>query len=408
MDSHDPQSTPTTVLPQQDPWADYPWGAGTTGGPGRGRQRRSGRATRWMGAAAVLVLAGGVLGAHAVTSASTSPSPVMLRPQWWGGSQPTLPGGQSGRGSTPSITAATAAQQVGVVDVDTVIGYRGTRAAGTGMALTPGGEVLTNAHVVEGATRVEVTVPSTGRTYAASVVGADASQDVAVLQLLGASGLATVRTATGGVSVGDAVTGVGNAGGEGGAPSAAPGHVVAVDQTVTAADENGRGAQTLSGLIESDAAIEPGDSGGPLFDSSDQVVGMDTAGSASGTPDGFAIPIGTALSVAGQIVAGTDAAASQGSGQGTQPGSSAFLGVEVEDGPGGAVVAAVVPGSPAATSGLAEGDTITSLDGHAVRSTSDLRSVLGTVHPGQDVSLTWVDPAGQRQRSSVTLASAEG
>ena len=129
---------------------------------------------------------------------------------------------------------------------------------------------------------------STGRTYTASVVGTDPTDDVAVIQLSGASGLqtASIGDATG-VSSGDAVTGVGNAGGTGGTPSAAGGQVVAVNQQLTASDNNGANAEHLTGMIEINAPIEAGDSGGPLYNSVGKVIGIDTAAQTNGrTHDG--------------------------------------------------------------------------------------------------------------------------
>ena len=118
---------------------------------------------------------------------------------------------------------ATSAQSVGVVDIDTVLKYQGAQAAGTGIVLTSSGVILTNNHVIDGATSISVTVVSTGATYTATVVGDDPTQDVAVLQLQNASGLKTAKLGdSNGVSVGEAVTGVGNAGGVGARPVPPP------------------------------------------------------------------------------------------------------------------------------------------------------------------------------------------
>jgi hypothetical protein len=218
-------------------------------------------------------------------------------------------GGGSGNGSGGSTGTASAEQQVGVIDINTVLGYQSARAAGTGMVLTSNGEILTNNHVVRGATSITVTVVSTGKTYKASVVGTDPSEDVAVLQLTDASGLQTAHISSSSVSVGDSVTAVGNAGGTGGTPSAAPGQVTALDQTITATDDNGSNAEQLHGLIETDANVQAGDSGGPLYNDNNQVVGMDTAAGSSGpfqtaATQAYAIPIGTALKIADQIESG--------------------------------------------------------------------------------------------------------
>ena len=148
------------------------------------------------------------------------------------------------------------------------------------MVLTSDGEVLTNNHVVDGATSITVTVLSTGESYRATVVGTDPTDDVAVLQLTDASGLDTVQTDEDGVAVGDDVTAVGNAGNEIGT-SAAAGSVTGVDQSITATDESGSDAEQLTGLIEIAADVQAGDSGGPLYDAGGEVVGMDTAASSA-------------------------------------------------------------------------------------------------------------------------------
>jgi S1-C subfamily serine protease len=287
-----------------------------------------------------------------------------------------------------------------VVDIDVVLG--GTqRAAGTGMVLTSDGEVLTNRHVVEGETSISVTVAATGRIYSARVVGISTTTDVAVVQLVNASGLATVKTSTSAVRTGDSVVGVGNAGGTGGRPSAAAGTVTGVDQSITASDTDGSNPERLTGLVETDAGIQPGDSGGPLLNSSDQAVGMDTAASAQGN-DGYAIPIGTALAVARQIEAGGSGTRA-GAGATATTSSHGYLGVEVADGADGAEVAGVVEGSPAARAGMTAGDTITSVAGHQVGSVSDLSTVMSSLSPGQRVAVAWVGQDGASHTARVTL-----
>lgn len=352
-----------------------------------------------------MVLAGTAFAVHAGTTPSASPAAVLARPTWSGGSSSGP--FDAGSGAWPAASTATSAQQAGVVDIDVVLGSRGQQAAGSGMVLTSNGEVLTNKHVVNGETSMTVTVPATGRTYAAHVVGVATNTDVAVVQMEGVSGLATVTPASHPVSVGDAVVGVGNAGGVGGTPSAAPGQVTGLRQSITATDDGGSNPEQLTGLIETDAPIEPGDSGGPLYNTSNQVVGMDTAGSSQGGPDAYAIPIDTALTAARQIEsgAGSGQSAGQGAGQ-SQAGQdqSAYLGVEVADGPNGVQVTGVVEDSPASSAGLTPGDTITSVANQPVQSVADLASALGSLSSGQRVGLTWVDQDGQAESSSATLA----
>ncbi|PWJ25028.1 trypsin-like peptidase [Branchiibius hedensis] len=214
--------------------------------------------------------------------------------QWPGQSQDTLSEGQT--------TAATSKQSAGVVVVEAQLADQNAVAAGTGMVLTSTGLVLTNNHVVEDSDAIRVTIPSTGRTYVATVVGTNATDDVAVLKLANASGLSTVTLDDDhDLATGDTVTGVGNAGGTG-SLVAASGTVTALDQQVTTQAEQGTPSESLTGLIETDAAIQSGDSGGPLLDDEGEVVGMDTAASATGRSVGYAIPISTAVTVAKQIV----------------------------------------------------------------------------------------------------------
>ena len=179
--------------------------------------------------------------------------------------------------------AAVAAQvSPGLVNVNTVLGYEGAKAAGTGIVLSSDGEVLTNHHVVEGATSISVVDVGNGKTYTASVVGYDEDHDVAVLKLKDASGLQTAKIGDSDkVAVGDQVVGIGNAGGVGGTPSHAAGTVTGLNQAITATDENGQDPENLTGLIQTNANIQAGDSGGPLANAAGEVVGVDTAGSSA-------------------------------------------------------------------------------------------------------------------------------
>jgi S1-C subfamily serine protease len=315
--------------------------------------------------------------------------------------------------SAVAASAAPASVQAAVVDINTTLSYQGAKAAGTGMVLTPTGEILTNNHVVEGATSISVTDVGNGRTYGATVVGYDASDDVAVLQLTGASGLNTARLGDSSkLNVGDAVTALGNAGGVGGAPSEAPGSVTGLNQQVAAADDNGS-VEQLTGLVQTSAQLVAGDSGGPLVDSSGHVVAMDTAGSArfnfrNSSAGGFAIPINKATSLARQIEAGQSSST-------VHIGPTAFLGVEIAPSSSsrsgsspylsGAPVAGVVSGSPAAGSGLAAGDVITSVGRSSVASPTELQSLLSRYHPGDSVTVTWSLPSGGQQAATIQLAN---
>lgn len=318
--------------------------------------------------------------------------------------------------ATGTTRRATSAEEVGVVNITTLLNYGEGAAAGTGVVLTSAGEILTNNHVIEGATRIRVTVPATGSSYTASVVGTDPTDDVAVLRLSGASGLATAHLATdtqaGQVAVGDAVTAVGNAGGTGGTPTAASGTVVALGRDITASDETGADPERLTGLIEVNAAVRAGDSGGPLY-SQGVVIGIDTAASASGQrgfdttaatsrSEGFAIPITTATTIADQIVAGEDSTR-------VHQGEPAFLGVQMPAARNragdGATISGVVAGSPAATAGLQAGDTITAIDGTAIDNTPALSGALADHQPHDRITVSWSDTAGTPHTATVTLAT---
>ena len=323
----------------------------------------------------------------------------------------------SGSQSTATLdtSAATAAQSVGVVVIDTVLQYENASAAGTGIVLTADGQVLTNNHVVAGATSITVTVVSTGAEYTAEVVGTDASADIAVLDLVDASNLATVDLDTSAsVAVADAVTGVGNAGGTGDLTAAA-GTVANLEQTITAQNSDGSDAEELTGLIEVDADIQSGESGGPLFDVDGEVIGINTAAS-SGTAEivGYAIPMEDALDVAAAI----DAAAATGVDTDTiSVGYPAFLGIGLGStttassssssstaaGTAAASVAGVIAGTPAEQIGLAAGDIITAVDGVATATATALSDTLAGYEPGDTVTLDWVDAAGVASSAAVTL-----
>jgi S1-C subfamily serine protease len=306
-------------------------------------------------------------------------------------------------GFTRARTQSTAVGS-GVVVIETNLAYQGGQAAGTGMVLTSSGEILTNNHVIRGATDIKVVVPKTGQSYSAQVVGYDVSHDVALLRASGASNLKTISQGdSGSVNPGQSVQAVGNAGGTG-RLTFASGTVTNVDRAITVSDEQGGNPEHLSGLIETNAAVRPGDSGGPLLNSSGQVIGMDTAASASNdvaqttTNDGYAIPINNAMSIAKQIESGN--------GSGTvHVGGTAFLGVEYSYSGSGAVISAVVPGSGAEAAGLSPGDLILSVGGHTISSPVDLSNVVLTQKPGASISAVYVDQTGSTQTTNLTLAS---
>lgn len=299
--------------------------------------------------------------------------------------------------TTQDATTATSAQSSGVVLIDTAVDYDEGEAAGTGMVLTSDGTVVTNHHVVAGATSITVTVPSTGEKYAAKVVGYDASRDVAVLKLQGASDLSTVTTDSN-VSVGEAVSAVGNAEG-GGTLTAADGTVLTRRTTIDVSGDDGT-TEHLTGLIENSSDVVPGDSGGALLDADNEVVGMSVAASTGGSQvTGYAIPITRVLKIADKIVAGQASKT-------ITIGSRAALGVELDSSSGTPSVAGVISGGPADTAGIAEGDTITSVGGTSVSSYSALTKALTAYQPGDQVKVGWTDADGAAHSATVTLGTA--
>jgi len=302
------------------------------------------------------------------------------------------PAGAAGH-ATPA--ARTASPNVGIVDIYTTLGYQHGAAAGTGMIVTRSGQVLTNNHVIAGATKYKVVDVTTHHTYSATVVGYSVSRDVALLQLAHASGLRTVQR--GGalpLQVGQRVVARGNAQGRGGAPRVARGQIIALHQQIVAKDEYGD-AETLHNVIATDAAVVPGFSGGPLEDASNRVLGLVTAGSSSGAHRGFAIPLKQALSVARKIESGKSSAT-------VHVGPTAFLGIELKNGSSTARIAKIMPHKAAATAGLVAGDVITSLHGAAISTPADVRHAVLTLVPGKTVSIGWTDTTGTAQTGTIT------
>jgi S1-C subfamily serine protease len=390
----------------------YPGGSWYAGGPGYGSEppmppRRSHK-RGLIATGAVALAAGAALGGLIGTMDHTAVGAVTAT------SKTVLTAGQIASRVDPAL-----------VDVISADGYQGATSEGTGIVLTSNGEVLTNNHVIEGATSVKVIDIGNGKTYTATVVGYDASHDVAVIQLQNASGLTTASLGdSSSVQTGDSVTALGNAEGKGGTPAVATGTVAALNQSITASDELSAVSEQLTGLIETNSPIQPGDSGGPLVNSYGQVIGMDTAassnyqfqGQSSTATQAYSIPINDALSIAKQIEAGTTSAD-------VHIGATAFLGLEIggsssnsggfggfggqngQSGTSGVTIAGTVSGSPAANAGLTQGDTITAIAGQSVTSAEDVAHGLVKYHPGDSISVSWTDTSGQSHTTNLTLTS---
>src|SRR5690348_5908356 len=405
-----------------EPFAQYPYGQYGQYPPPEPPKRHHGRTMLGLTATAIVAAGAGAGAAIGLSNGSTS-------------------GGSATSTSQQMLTTSQIASRVdpGIVDVTSTLGFQDATAKGTGIVLTSNGEILTNNHVINGATSVSVTDIGNGKTYKATVVGYDESHDIAVLQLSGASGLTTATTGDSStVNVGDSVVALGNAGGAGGTPAVAAGSVTALNQSITASDESSGSSEQLTGLIETNADIQAGDSGGPLVNSHAQVIGIDTAAStsfqfggnggnggfgdgggfggfgnsgsgssgsgssgSSGT-QGFAIPINTALSIAKQIEAG------QGSST-VHVGPTAFLGLEIagtnQGFSQGVQLAGTQSGTPAAEAGLGQGDVVTALDGKSVSTGTDITEILVGHHPGDKVSIAWTDVDGQSHTATLTLGT---
>ena len=353
------------------------------------------------------------------------------------GSAPSTGSGSSGSATNADVSAIAAKVSPAIVNITVGNDYTASGGAATGIVLTSDGYVLTNNHVVNGATDVLAVDVGNGRTYSATVVGYDATHDIALLKLQDASGLTTAGIGeSSSVAVGDTVVGVGNAGGDGGEPTVAAGAVLALDQKIVAADQADGTAEQLNGLIQTDADIQSGDSGGPLVNADGEVIGVMTAASATneysgaGSSDtqGFAVPIQTALQIVDQIKSGSSSST-------VHIGETGFLGVQTASGNSqsvggsggyggsdpygygqgggsggqsgssgtGATVTGVVSGSPAAQAGLTAGDVITAVDGDAVTSAQGLGDLIAAHHPGDKVTVTWTDSNGAQKSASVTL-----
>jgi len=411
---------------------------------------------------AVAVVAAGAGAGAAValnnsnSSASSAASPIggtsnggtQVNPNAGSGSG-SVPSGSAGNGSlgngstgtgggtnsgSGSLNASALAKKVdpGIVDVTSELKYSDATAEGTGMIISSSGLVLTNNHVIDEATSVSATLVVSGKSYTARVIGYDSTHDVALLQLVGASGLQTVSLGDSSkVKVGLSVLALGNAGGLGGLPSTAQGTIGGLNQSISASDSGANTTEKLQGMLQTDAPIQQGDSGGPLVNGSGQVIGMDTAalapssgfgGQQTTTTTGYAIPINTAITIADAINAGKTSAD-------VHLGLAGFMGVNVADandpnGPNGcpsggdgfggaggfspavssgALICDVYPGAPAATAGLAGGDVITSVNGKTVTSADSLTNLMAGDSPNSQLAINYVDANGVKRTATVTL-----
>ncbi len=352
---------------------------------------------------------------------SSSQTPVASAPQHSEPSSSTAPIAavppSTNHNGTINEQAIAAKVDPALVDINTVVQTATSTgaASGTGMIITSSGEVLTNNHVVDQSISISVTIAGHAGSYKAHVIGVSPTADVALIQIEGVSGLPTVTFAdSSSVKVGDPVVALGNALGQGGTPALTQGQVTAIDQTITASEGSGR-SETLNGMIQSDAGISPGDSGGALVNSAGQVIGMITAGEAQGfrttvSPIGYAVNTNSALTVVNEIRAGQASAD-------VIIGPVGYIGVQIRDltpqlaaqiglsVTSGALVWAVQAGSPAEQAGMTRLSVITKVGSASVDSSASLGNALHAYKPGANVAVTWIDQGGASHTKTLTLTT---
>jgi len=274
-----------------------------------------------------------------------------------------------------------------------VVQIETSQGLGSGIVYDGSGDIVTNNHVVEGATTFKVT-SSTGHQYTGSLVGTFPADDLAVIRVSGATLTPASFGDSGKLLVGDIVMAIGNPLGL--QSSVTAGIVSATGRTVS--ENNG---VVLPDTIQTSAEINPGNSGGALVDLAGQVVGIPTlaatdqqlGGAAPGI--GFAIPSNIVTSIAGQLIK---------TGHVTHSGR-AYLGVRIalSFGGNGALVSSVDAGSPAARAGLQAGDTITAINGNATPSPEAVTQALAGLSPGNVAKVTVTSQDGSQRTVSVTL-----
>jgi S1-C subfamily serine protease len=285
--------------------------------------------------------------------------------------------------------------------VELLVNGNTSSAAGSGVVFRSDGYILTNNHVVAGAS-VVTAVLANGRQVQAKVVGGDADTDIAVVKIEAATQQVATLEPRPVPRVGQMAVAIGSPIGLGAQPSVTVGVVSAVGQDVVI----GQGNQLID-MIQTDARVAPGASGGALVDSSAAVIGITTAvaPSSSAMSAGYAIPIETATAIAGQLMA-------------TGHVTHSWLGVTGKDVDmesagqlkinGGGVVTAVESGSPAAKAGLATGDVITQLDGRPVTSMDAIVVALRIHKPGDTVDVVFLRDGKQGHTRAVVRARPPG
>ncbi len=371
---------------------------------------------------AMIAVAGGLLGAASrgslFTDTSNGSRDTSLGIPSSGSAQPgsgtddqTSSSPSSGSGGSSSSSAASDVSTA-LVNINTTLSGGG-EGAGTGMIISSSGDVVTNNHVIANATSIHVEIAGDGSDHTAKVIGYDVADDVALIRINNVSGLDTIPIGDPDtVQVNDDIVVVGNALGRGGEPTSTPGTVVALNRQITATDADGSNAETLANMIQVEADVQPGDSGGALVGNDGTVVGMTTAASVNGfrfqqstAGVGFAIRIDKAIGITQQIKKGDEV-------DGVHVGGRALLGVSISDesafGFGGssgdgALVQSVGSDTPAQDAGIQGGDVIVSIGDETIGSSGDLQDVMNGYHPGDKVSVGWVDASGDTQHATLEL-----
>ncbi|HVM66077.1 MAG TPA: trypsin-like peptidase domain-containing protein, partial [Acidimicrobiales bacterium] len=347
----------------------------------------------------------------ATAPATTAPAPTFAPPSAPGSSLAPSPAPAAGAFDIRGILARV---EPAVVSIHTYQGAdSGAQAigAGTGMILTPDGEVLTNAHVTLAdesscgiAPSIRVTRYKTTAEVPAQVIAVDCNDDVALLRVPGVAGLPTVQLgSSAAMHVGDPVVAIGNALDLPGGPTVTSGIVSALGRPLQG------GTEDLYNLVQTDAAINPGNSGGPLLNGAAQVIGMNTAvisgagGGEAAQNLGFAIAIDTIKPLIDQLQSGHASRALLGvQAADVTPDVANRLGLSVTQ---GAIVTQVQPGGAADTAGLQVNDVIVSFNGKPVANAGDLVAAIRASNPGAHVALG-VNRGGRRLTLSAVLGSA--
>lgn len=284
---------------------------------------------------------------------------------------------------------------------------------GSGVFFDGQGHILTNHHVIAGASRIRVSLAD-GRTFPGTLVGSDAQTDLAVVRVQGDNLPRAELGDSDRLQVGEWVVAIGHALGLAGGPTVTTGVVGALNRTVQEPGGQGGGGPFLFGVVQTDASINPGNSGGPLVNLAGQVVGLNTLvagqtspGGAQAEGIGFAIAVNNAKRIAQQILeTGRVVHAYLGIRYvSLTPAVAAQLGMQGVT--QGALVGAVVSGSPAAQAGLREDDVITKIEGQPLQGESALAELVDRQKPGDTITLT-VLRDGRTSEIRVTLGTSPG